>query len=121
MGSIRSRTGSFGLRGSSGSTKEGFWSKITNFAKKAGSEVVYRALLLYYVSSDHETPAWAKAIIYGALGYFILPIDAIPDLVPVLGFSDDLAALGSAVVAVASCTKESHSRDASEKLKEWFG
>ena len=51
---------------------------------KAGKEVIEKALILYYCLQDDDTPAWAKTTIIGALGYFISPIDAIPDLVPVV-------------------------------------
>lgn len=102
-------------------SENGFWEKLAGWAKKAGKEVIHKALLLYYVACDSETPPWAKAVIYGALGYFILPIDAIPDVIPVVGFTDDAAALASCLITVGNCTKDSHRRAADDKCREWFG
>lgn len=69
------------------------------------------ALVLYYVATDPNTPAKDKAIIFAALGYFICPIDLVPDAIPIVGFSDDLTALASACMAVAkNITPEIKSR-----------
>ena len=99
----------------------GFWNKLRNFARTAGREVVERALSLYYTAQAPETPAWAKTVIYGVLGYFILPVDLIPDLIPVVGFSDDLAAFVTALATLGiHVTPEIKSR-AKKKAAEWFG
>ena len=79
------------------------------------------ALKLYYSTRDPETPAWVKAIAIGALGYLILPIDVIPDIIPAVGLSDDLAVLVGAISAVAAHIKEEHIAQTQEKLNEWFG
>jgi uncharacterized membrane protein YkvA (DUF1232 family) len=78
-----------------------FWEKLKGFALKAGREVIEKALYLYYAAQRPETPAWAKTVIYGALAYFISPLDAIPDAIPLAGFSDDLGALAAAVAMVS--------------------
>ncbi|RKD92098.1 YkvA family protein [Mangrovibacterium diazotrophicum] len=70
-----------------------FKDKIQNVAKQAGAKVVYAALLLYFLMKDPLVPMKAKLTITAALGYFILPTDAIPDLAPLVGFSDDLGVL----------------------------
>jgi uncharacterized membrane protein YkvA (DUF1232 family) len=70
-----------------------FWDKIKSFAAKAGYELIRNALLLYYAMQSPTMPAKDKAIIVAVLGYFILPTDLIPDLIAVLGFTDDAAAL----------------------------
>jgi uncharacterized membrane protein YkvA (DUF1232 family) len=100
---------------------DSFWDKLTNFAKKAGLEVVEKALLLYYAAQEEATPLWAKTAIYGALGYFISPIDAIPDLTPVVGYSDDLGVLVLAIAAAASYINDNVREKAATKLKDWFG
>ena len=66
------------------------FAKISRIFRKAGIKGVYYALL-YHVVTDPGTPARQKAIILGALGYFILPMDMIPDLMPLVGFTDDIA------------------------------
>jgi uncharacterized membrane protein YkvA (DUF1232 family) len=98
-----------------------FWNKMKRFATVAGKEVVSKALLLYYCYQDPATPKWVKGVIIGALGYFISPIDAIPDAIPVAGFADDLGALAAAAAAVAVHLNKSHSEAAKKKVGEWFG
>ena len=68
-----------------------------------------------------QRPVWAKTAIYGALGYFISPIDAIPDITPVIGYADDLAVLAAAVATVATYITADVKQRAAEKLRGWFG
>lgn len=98
-----------------------FWNKVKNFALKAGKEVIEKALWLYYTAQQPGTPAWAKAVIYGALAYFVLPVDAVPDAIPVAGFTDDLGALAAALGAVAMYVNEDVKRMAADRTREWFG
>ena len=102
-------------------SEKGFWAKLASFAITAGKEFVEKALYLFYAAQRPETPVWAKAIIYSALGYFILPTDAIPDLTPAVGFSDDLGALTLAVAAVAVYINKEVKDKAKSKIKHWFG
>jgi uncharacterized membrane protein YkvA (DUF1232 family) len=99
---------------------ESFWGKLKRHAIVAGREVVENALTLYHVARDSDTPAWAKTVIYGALAYFILPTDSIPDLIPGVGYSDDLGALAAALATLAAHVKPEHSRKAREILRRWF-
>lgn len=99
---------------------DGFWDKVVNFAKKAGKEVIEKGLWLYYAAQREDIPAWAKAVIYGALGYFILPIDAIPDVMPGIGYTDDLGVLAAAITTVSSYIDESVKKMARDKMAEWF-
>lgn len=100
---------------------ENFWQKLLNFAKKAGQGVIEKALWLYYAAQRSETPIWAKATIYGALGYFISPLDAIPDITPVIGYTDDLGVLAAAVVTVSMYITEDVKAKTAAKLRDWFG
>lgn len=102
-------------------TDEGFWDKVKHFALAAGREVIEKALWLYYALQKPETPAWAKAVITGALAYFILPMDAIPDVIPVAGYTDDLGALASALGMVALYITADVKQQANRKLEDWFG
>ena len=102
-------------------SEDGLWKKIGNVAKKAGLKTVYMVLLLYYVLISDSTPKKYKAMIIGALGYFILPLDAIPDIVPAVGYTDDMAAIAGAILAVAKCISPEIEAQAKAKLKEWFG
>ncbi|MDH5655702.1 MAG: YkvA family protein [Spirochaetia bacterium] len=100
--------------------ENGYWDKIKKFGKQAGKEVIEKSLWLYYALQEPETPAWAKTVIYGALAYFILPADAIPDTIPVVGFIDDLGALAAAVSTVALYINDNVKEKAAKKLSDWF-
>ena len=95
--------------------------KIMKFAKNAGIKVIYLALLLFFTLQQSTTPKWAKNVIIGGLGYFIFPLDFIPDFIPIVGFSDDMIALVSVLVAVALYIDEDTKSKAKAKLHVWFG
>lgn len=97
------------------------WGKIADVAKKAGVKVIYGVLLLYYVATDPNTSSADKAKIYGAIGYFILPLDLVPDAIPVVGYTDDLAAITWALKAVWNNITPEIKSKAKNKLSEWFG
>lgn len=101
-------------------TEGHFWGKVKGYARVAGESVLEPALTLYYVSKDAATPTWAKTAIYAALGYFISPIDAIPDLTPLIGYSDDLGVLVAAMATIVSHIKKVHKDNAKQTLKQWF-
>ena len=101
-------------------SESGFWNKVKKVALKAGAKVIYVALILYYELADPNVSPKEKAIIIGALGYFILPLDLIPDAIPVLGFSDDLAALVAAYGYVKGHLTPEAKLRARKKLCEWF-
>jgi uncharacterized membrane protein YkvA (DUF1232 family) len=79
-------------------TPKGFFQKLAMVGKKLGRFFIYRVLLLYFVIMHKKTPLWIKTTLMGALGYFISPIDAIPDLTPVLGYTDDLLIISAALL-----------------------
>lgn len=102
-------------------SEEKFWEKLKKLGKKAGIKVVYAALLLYYVVKSPLTPSKERYKILGALGYLILPMDLIPDFLPVAGYTDDLAALTWAIYTVAKCITPEIKAQAAAKTHEWFG
>lgn len=95
--------------------------KMKKYAKVAGVNVVYLGLLLFYTLQNPNLPLKIKSIIMGALGYFILPIDLIPDIMPVVGYSDDLGVLMGVLVIAAFYIDEDVRNKAKTKLKDWFG
>ena len=96
-------------------------SKIKETAKKAGLKAIYMALLLYYALDSPTISIADKAIIYGALGYFICPIDIVPDILPFIGLTDDIAVLAWAFSRVKSNVNDMTREKAKTKLKIWFG
>ena len=103
------------------SVGDAFWDKLRRFARSAGRTVVERALRLYYASQDPATPPWARRAIYAALAYFILPFDLIPDMVPVVGYSDDAATLLLTLAFVSAYVGKDIKIRAAAKTAEWFG
>ena len=95
--------------------------KIKESAKKAGLKAIYMALLLYYALESPTISTMDKAIIYGALGYFICPIDIIPDILPFVGLTDDIAVLAWAFSRVKKNVTDMTREKAKTKLKIWFG
>ena len=95
--------------------------KIKESAKKAGLKAIYMALLLYYALESPTISTVDKAIIYGALGYFICPIDIIPDILPFIGLTDDIAVLAWAFSRVKRNVTDMTREKAKTKLKIWFG
>jgi uncharacterized membrane protein YkvA (DUF1232 family) len=102
-------------------TEKSLWQKIGNFASSAGQTVTYAVLLLFYVMKDPGTELKRKITIGAALGYFIFPADAIPDITPLIGFSDDLGVLLFALSQIYTSITPDIRLKARHKLKEWFG
>ncbi|WP_328591974.1 YkvA family protein [Bacillus salipaludis] len=102
-------------------SNERLWKKVQKFSKKAGSSVVYAVLILYYTLQKPGIPLKVKATIAGALGYFILPIDLIPDVAIGVGYVDDLGILMAALFQVAMHIDDGIKKQAKEKLSDWFG
>ena len=102
-------------------SEEGFWEKTKSVLKSAGLLTLYKALQLYYVLKESSCPAHIKAAILAALGYFILPIDVVPDFIPVVGFGDDLAAITAALLMAQAYVDEEVKRKARDKLDDLFG
>ena len=98
-----------------------FWRKLGQSARVAGRELVEKALWLYYAAERPDVPRWAKLTMWGALGYFVLPVDAVPDFLPAVGVVDDLGALAAALATVAAYVDEDVKQQARERLCVWFG
>ena len=97
-----------------------FVEKISRVAKRAGSKLVYAALVLYYTLQSDKISVKNKAIIIGALGYLISPLDVVPDAIPIVGLGDDLAVLIYVLKMVWTDVDPSIKDRAKEKLSKWF-
>ena len=97
-----------------------FVEKISRIAKRAGAKLVYAALLLYYTVQSDKVSTADKAIIIGALGYLISPLDVIPDAIPIAGLTDDLAVVIYVLKKVWDSVDETIQQKAKAKLSKWF-
>lgn len=97
-----------------------FLKKLKRAARWAGAKVVYTALLLFYMLRSPNVSIADKSKICGALGYFILPTDIIFDFIPMVGYSDDLAAIMWALHTVVSNITPDIKAQAKAKLGELF-
>ena len=101
-------------------SKRDFAEKISRIAKRAGAKLVYAALILYYTLQSDKVSKKDKAIIIGALGYMISPLDAIPDAIPIAGLTDDLAMLLYVLKKVWTDIDPEIQAKAKKRLSKWF-
>jgi len=99
--------------------KRGFWPKIRRLALHL--PFAEDALAMFFCAIDKETPATTKGILLAALAYFVLPTDAIPDLLPGLGFTDDAAVLTAAFAAASRHIQPRHKEQARAALEKIAG
>lgn len=101
-------------------SKSEFVEKISTVAKRAGAKFVYAALILFYTLESDKVSIKDKAIIIGALGYLISPLDLVPDAIPIAGLGDDLAVLIYVLRKVWGDVSEEVKAKAHDKLSKWF-
>lgn len=101
-------------------TSRDFIEKISRIAKRAGAKMIYAALVLYYTLQSDKISVKDKAIIVGALGYLISPLDVIPDAIPIAGLGDDLAVLIYVLNKVWGNVSDEIKNKAKDKLSKWF-
>ncbi len=102
-------------------SEEGLWSKIRHNVTAIGIGLIYKALQLYYVAQSPNCPTRVKMGIYGALGYLISPFDFIPDLTPIVGYTDDAAAIGVALLLAQMYINDDIKNQARSKIRDIFG
>jgi uncharacterized membrane protein YkvA (DUF1232 family) len=84
----------------------GFWPKLRRVARRI--PFIDELLAAYYCTLDPKTPIQAKAVLMGALAYFVLPVDVIPDFIAGFGFTDDATVLYAAIRSVAGHIRDDH-------------
>ena len=98
-----------------------FLDKVTKYGKLIGITALYKAGQLWFVLQKPDVPARTKAVIMGALGYLIAPLDFLPDLLPVLGYTDDIVAITFALIKVQGYIDEEVERKSKKLLTKIFG
>ena len=101
-------------------SKQDFVEKIAHIAKGAGAKLVYAALILYYTLQSPKVSATNKAMIIGALGYLISPLDVVPDAIPIAGLADDLGVLIFVLKKVWTDVDPEIQVKAKKRLSKWF-
>ena len=102
-------------------SEDGLWSKIKNNVKKAGAALIYKVLQLFYVAQNPNVPMRIRAAMVAPLGYFISPVDLIPDLAPVVGYTDDAAVIAMAIAFAHAYIDDDIRQRAKDKLANFFG
>ena len=98
-----------------------FWRVVGIIAKRGGRKLLSASLTLYFCLKDPMTPAWAKSVIVGALGYLIFPVDILPDAILGAGFTDDWSVILGAMAAVITHIKEEHRERALSITNRFLG
>jgi uncharacterized membrane protein YkvA (DUF1232 family) len=101
-------------------SKSAFAEKIGRVAKRAGSKLIYAALIMYYTLESDQVSLKDKALIIGALGYLISPLDVVPDAIPIAGLGDDLAVIMLILKNIWGNVNDDAKQKAKEKLSQWF-
>lgn len=99
----------------------GLFDKITGSVKKAGLALIYKALQLFYVAKNPNVPMKIRAAIIAPLGYFISPIDFVPDITPFVGFTDDAGIIAAAMVIAHAYIDDEVRRKARDSIRSMFG
>ncbi len=98
--------------------KRRFWNKL----KRVAGKIPFAEDLLaaFYCATDSKTPSRVKLILLGAIAYFVFPMDAVSDLLPLIGFADDAAVLAAAITQVAGSITEEHRSKARQSLENFI-
>lgn len=100
---------------------DGLWDKISNNIKKAGAGLIYKVMQLFYVAKNPNVPMKIRAAMIAPLGYFISPVDLIPDLAPVVGYTDDATVIAAAIAFAHMYIDDDVRQQAKNQLCRFFG
>ncbi len=115
MGGMEAAAETTKLAGDEVVVRRGLWSKVRRLIGRV--PFLDSLLAAYYCAVDPRTPAYVKAVLMGALAYFVVPSDLIPDFIAGLGFIDDGAVLSAALAAVRGHITPAHRQCARERLR----
>ena len=106
---------------SSNYSEDGLLEKVSNNVKDIGKDLIYKAFQLYYVTENPNCPMRVKAVMFGALGYFISPIDFLADFIPAVGYTDDVCAIGAALIVAQMYVDDEVKFKSKKKIADLFG
>ncbi len=102
-------------------SEKGLFQKVKGAVKSAGLALIYKAFQLFYVTKNPNCPTRVKAGIFAALGYFITPLDMLPDFIPIAGYSDDGTAIALAIAVAHFYIDDTVKQKAKDRIKSIFG
>jgi len=102
-------------------SEESLWDKVRDNVSSIGLSLIYKAFQLYYVAQSDACPMKVKAAIMAALGYLISPLDLVMDPIPVVGYSDDVVAIGLALTVAQMYITDDIKKQAKDRMREIFG
>jgi len=108
------------MKSDSSEIRQRLFKKIQKGAMAIGEELAYRALLLFYVMRDKNTPTPLKGAALAGLLYFLTPLDAIPDFIPGAGYSDDLGVLAATLGVLHLYISDEMREKAQQECQRWF-
>jgi len=96
-----------------------FWAKV----RRVLAQIPFAEDLIaaYYCALDRDTPAYVRAVLCGAIAYFVLPFDMVPDILAGIGFTDDASVLAAALAAVGRHLQPKHRAQARQSLERFAG
>lgn len=97
-----------------------FIEKLSRVARYIGSKAVFSLLVMFYATLDKSIPFKARATLLAVLGYFVSPIDVIPDALPLLGFADDMAAVSFVLRQIWNNLNKETVSKARRRMRQWF-
>ena len=100
-------------------SEQGLGQKIVTLPHSTKTKLLKKVATLYAILTEPDVPAWVKASIIGVFGYFICPVDAIPDVIPGVGFLDDMAVMAFILVELSAYASSSVQNRAEELLVKW--
>jgi uncharacterized membrane protein YkvA (DUF1232 family) len=89
--------------------------------KQIGTKTIYKSFLMYHAYQRSETPGWAKHIVLGTIGYILTPIDLLPDLTPLVGYTDDISVLAYGLVMISCYINKDVQQKALDSTKKIYG
>ena len=78
------------------------WGRISRHSSEIGQQTAYALMLMYYAFRSKRIPLYARSIVFGTFGYFLAVFDTVPDLIPLIGYTDDLGVLSFGLVTIAA-------------------
>lgn len=102
-------------------SESGFWGKLAHRTRQLGRRPAELGLVLFYTLRAPQTPTWCKAVVSGSLGYFISLIDAVPDLTPVLGYTDDVSVMLASIAILGTHVTPDIKHRAHQRADAIFG